>query len=1404
MKKLGQHRTIRQADSARDFSPSQGLKSAGILYVFQTFQTAELAEKIRRSAQTQLRGAALGSLVLALALLLALAPAALAADTAWDGSVDISWYDPAAPEYYISTPAQLAGLAALVSGMADPAAPRIVGDTRYLQSVRTDNVRLVGAGGGNVTDSVYTSQIDFAYKTVYLTADLDMGGVYNAASGTWSGPNWTPIGGKYPMKPDEVAGDCLTLDTRFHGVLDGQGHTISNLYCDRYAAKGFPYSMAVGLVGFLGGTSGNDHGGLAEFTDGWQPAVRNLVLASGFVYARRMVGGIVGRMGDTSDGVLIENCANRASIRSTDAKGVGGIVGAAWGAGMIRNCYNTGSVSTTYTCPAGGILGSNGGMDVYNCYSTGTIDTHGVSYGRGIGGHDSGAYTVENCYYLAGSDDDARSGGYYKGVSRQISVSVTALSAEAMKSAAFVSRLNANGGAFAADTANRSGGYPVLRFETAAAKTACAVTLAPCEHGAVTVRQGASVAAGTTVDLTAQPESGWTLDYFTVDGQPIDGSFYTVTASCTVGAVFQRLRTAALTVAPAEGFYLAVRRTGWRVDDGGAMTYVTNEPVYTGDTLYEGNALTLLTQEYEHAAPKDSGLEYRSGVTFTVTGAEATLGSYTVTGSGAVTVAGTRNTQEKSWASCADTGWYAGKQTVYTLTTAEQLAGLAALVSGGTDFAGVTVRLGADISLAGDTKTGAPRVWMPIGTSIRRAFRGTFDAQSHKITGLRAHNTGSNSALFGCAVDAVLQNLTLCGTAAGEASASYAAGLIAYASGCTIRNCAVYVDVTAAGTHAGGVAAYITGGTTLKNCTSYGAVRGTSGVGGLAGVCYSGEDKVEGCANFGDVTSTASGTYGTGGLVGRLAGTLTESANYGTVVSADRYTGGLAGYTTARNKTAVTLCRSDTDVRAGSTDSRAAAGALIGYAQNLIWGGCETENTTLPAIGTRGNVRETAASGAIPAFSAAPRPEDVPAPAAQAAQTDGAQKHFVEKNAVTRSGVYDLPYFATGTVTIADGLDVTLIGACGPFEDLTLAVGKNTKLTLQDVAVTGDRTLLTLAGGNTLTLAGKNSLTGTSDASENAQPTVRISGDLTVDGAGSLSVTAQQNNAAALAAPGAAVRQRGGTLSVYKTGSLSTTDGAFSAEGASFELSGGTFCGRTDSDNVAVLAADTVAVTGGELRAAAEQSPAAVRGSVTLTGCTVTAQGRGTENAAAIASVKSQSGVTWKPLLPYADVGAESLSYADVRTCRERGWLRGTASGKFSPDASMTRAMFVTALYRLAGQPAAAGETPFTDLTAAWYQSAVRWASTTGVAAGVSKTRFAPDAALSVEQAAVLLCRYAGGTASADLPAGCGKVSDWALDAVRWAYGAGILTASDLAAPAQSASRALLAQMLARFAALNA
>lgn len=987
------------------------------------------------------------SALLGVALLLMLLPPAAAKSDAWDGSVDISWYDPGKSEYYLSTPAQLAGLAALVNGMADPSAPKITGDKSCLKSIRVDDVLLVGAGGGNVSDTVYTSNIDFAYKTIYLTQDMDMGGRYDAATNTWSGPNWTPIGGKFPMKPQEAENDCLTLDTRFNGVLDGQGHTISDLYCDRYAAKGFPYSMAVGFVGFLGGACDNNENITADFENGWQPAVRNLVLASGSVYGRRMVGGIVGRVGETKNGVVIENCANRALVRNTDSKGVGGIVGSAWGSGIIRNCYNTG-----------------------------TIDTHGASCGRGIGGHDSDVYTVANCYYLTGCDDDADANGYYQGVSKKISVSCKAMREAEMRQESFVRALNANGAAFAADAAKKNGGYPVLWFENGGAESACAVSAGSVQHGTVSVSPSGTVTAGQTAELRAEAEAGWLFDYFTVNGKPLAGAFYTVTEDCTFGAVFKKVRTAKLEFTQGDGFYLAVRRTGWKYDDTGAMVYVTGEPVCSGDTLLEGNVLTLLTHEYHGAQPGDSALEYRSGVVYTVTNAEKNAdGSYTVSADGTVGISGVRNTRGKTWASCADKSWYTGKQKSYTITTAEQLAGLAVLVNGGTDFSGVTLKLGADLSLERDSASGAQRSWTPIGTSINRAFRGTFDGQDHKITGLRACNEGSDSALFGC-------------------------------------------------------------------------VSGASGVGGIVGVSYSGEDKIENCVNFGAVTGTKSGTYGTGGLAGRLAGTLTKSANYGAVTSADRYTGG--------------------------------------------------------------------------------------------------------------------------------------------------------KL-----------------------------------------------------------------------------------------------------------------CGYTDSDNVAVLSAERFTASGGEVRMTALRAPAVLLGSVTLKNCAVTAWGHSGSSAKvsavyagekAIPAIREQSGVRWREALPFADVTADELWYDDAAFCYEKGWLKGTSDTAFSPDAPMTRAMFVTALYRAAGSPAVKADAPFTDLKADWYKNAVAWAAEAGVVQGTGRLTFSPDDALTLEQAAVLMQRYLKDRLTADeaaaLPESAGAVSAWARGGVQWAYNAGLLREADLSAPAEAAGRVLLAQLLRRSA----
>ena len=73
----------------------------------------------------------------------------------------------------------------------------------------------------------------------------------------------------------------------------------------------------------------------------------------------------------------------------------------------------------------------------------------------------------------------------------------------------------------------------------------------------------------------------------------------------------------------------------------------------------------------------------------------------------------------------------------------------------------------------------------------------------------------------------------------------------------------------------------------------------------------------------------------------------------------------------------------------------------------------------------------------------------------------------------------------------------------------------------------------------------------------------------------------------------------------------------------------------------------------------------------------------------------------------------------------------------------MTRAQMVQVLYNIAGEPAVTGETPFTDLTANWYQNAVLWAYQTGVTSGMSETTFAPDDPVTREQVTVFLAAFA-------------------------------------------------------------
>lgn len=177
--------------------------------------------------------------------------------------------------------------------------------------------------------------------------------------------------------------------------------------------------------------------------------------------------------------------------------------------------------------------------------------------------------------------------------------------------------------------------------------------------------------------------------------------------------------------------------------------------------------------------------------------------------------------------------------------------------------------------------------------------------------------------------------------------------------------------------------------------------------------------------------------------------------------------------------------------------------------------------------------------------------------------------------------------------------------------------------------------------------------------------------------------------------------------------------------------------------------------------------------------------------------------------LPFTDVDEEDWFYDAVAYVYRNGLFDGTSATTFSPETLMTRAMLVTILYRMEGEPAITAENPFTDVPAdTWYTDAVIWADANSIVNGVGNERFAPADNITREQMAVMLYRYAQ-YKGYDLETGADLsqytdadgVSAWALDAVRWANGEELLTGrtATTIAPEGMASRAEGATILTRF-----
>ena len=177
---------------------------------------------------------------------------------------------------------------------------------------------------------------------------------------------------------------------------------------------------------------------------------------------------------------------------------------------------------------------------------------------------------------------------------------------------------------------------------------------------------------------------------------------------------------------------------------------------------------------------------------------------------------------------------------------------------------------------------------------------------------------------------------------------------------------------------------------------------------------------------------------------------------------------------------------------------------------------------------------------------------------------------------------------------------------------------------------------------------------------------------------------------------------------------------------------------------------------------------------------------------------------------PFTDVDTNDWFYDEVIYVKDNGLMNGTSDTTFSPGGNTTRGMIVTILHRLSGSPAA-DDSAFLDVDdSQYYAEAVDWAAANGVVTGYNANTFGPNDFITREQMAAILYRYAV-LMGYDVSVGADtnilsytdalSVSEYAVEAMQWAVGAGIINGveGNRLNPQGHATRAQVAAILYRF-----
>lgn len=204
------------------------------------------------------------------------------------------------------------------------------------------------------------------------------------------------------------------------------------------------------------------------------------------------------------------------------------------------------------------------------------------------------------------------------------------------------------------------------------------------------------------------------------------------------------------------------------------------------------------------------------------------------------------------------------------------------------------------------------------------------------------------------------------------------------------------------------------------------------------------------------------------------------------------------------------------------------------------------------------------------------------------------------------------------------------------------------------------------------------------------------------------------------------------------------------------------------------------------------QKPTAAEPGVRTYTCTVCGQTR-TEAIPATGVPETCNGGPACPGYAFRDMPAPSIwSHEGLDYCIYHGYIAGTSATTVTPDGECTRAMIVSILYRVQGEPAKVNgyelkklAAPFDDVERGmWYTDAIWWAKLTGVVSGMSPSTFAPDDPITRAQLAVILYNYTKQFAPESLTEtgsltgfpDAGSVPSWARTEMAWAVGNGLIS----------------------------